>query len=260
MFLNEPGRTNYDLSFNLFGFDVRIHPGFFVLPFIFGAQFAQGMDRLNPGVIILTFTLVFFVSILIHELGHSLTLRYFGVPSRIVLYWFGGLAIHDVGWGGGRRLTSNQQILVSLAGPFAGFLLVGVFAAGVLMMGGELEAAMDGMFPMLFPNFTDTPFVENYAIILFFYVGLFCNIFWNILNLAPVFPLDGGQVSREVFVQLDYQDGVRKSLMLAVAAAAVIAVVGFSSGDSFMAIFFAFMGYSNFIALQQMSGRGGGVW
>ncbi|MGI9516153.1 MAG: hypothetical protein ACR2NP_03830, partial [Pirellulaceae bacterium] len=185
MFLNEPARTSYDFSFNLFGFPVRVHPGFFVLPFVFGAQFAQGGAQ-NAGVVVLIFIMVFFVSILVHELGHTFALRYFGTPSHIVLYWFGGLAIHGTGWGSQKRLSSNQQIVVSLAGPFAGFALAGVFAVAVIALGGQLVFMWSGLFPIVFPDLQETALAGNQSMGIFIYVGLFCNIFWNILNLAPV--------------------------------------------------------------------------
>ncbi len=259
MFLNEPPRTSYDFSFNLFGFPVRIHPGFFVLPFVFGAQFAQGGDQ-TAGVVILIFIIVFFVSILVHELGHSFALRYFGVPSHIVLYWFGGLAIHQSGWGSQKRLTSNQQIIVSLAGPIAGFALAGLFALAVIGLRGQLIFAWPGMFPVVIPNLTGTALEGNQSMLIFFYVGLFCNIFWNVLNLAPVLPLDGGQVSREICQKADNMNGLRTALIISVATAAIIAILGFTRGDSFMGIFFALLGISSYMTLQQMSGRGGGVW
>ena len=74
----------------------------------------------NAGVGILLVIVLFFVSVLIHELGHTLAFRYFGVPSYIVLTWMGGLAVPGSGniWGrqSSRSLDSNQQIVVSLAG------------------------------------------------------------------------------------------------------------------------------------------------
>ncbi len=257
MILNEPGRTHYDLSFYLFGFNVRVHPGFFILPFVFGAGFASDF---NPGVAILTFILVFFVSILVHELGHSIAFRYYGIPSRIVLYWFGGLAIPESTWGSRRGLSSNQQIIVSLAGPIAGFMLAALVAIVVVLLGGRLVPIMDGIFPMLLPDFSTTSIFENDALVLFFHIALFCNIFWNILNLAPVFPLDGGQVAREIFQQMDYQNGIRNSLILAVVASAVLAIMGFATDHRMMGILFAVLGFSNYMTLQQMSGRGRGMW
>mgnify|MGYP000965581192 FL=1 len=93
MFLSEPGRTGYDLNFSCFGFPVRVHPAFFIMPLLLGNGLIT--PAVNQGVGLLVVTGIFFVSILIHEIGHAVAFRYFGIPSRIVLYWMGGLAIPE---------------------------------------------------------------------------------------------------------------------------------------------------------------------
>jgi Zn-dependent protease len=258
VFLTEPARSPYDLSFNLFGFPVRVHPGFFVLPVVFGGSAAGAAE--NPGVLILIFMMVFFVSILVHELGHSLALRYFGVPSRIVLYWMGGLAIHENSAWGGRQLTPNQQIVVSLAGPLAGFSLAAVVVGVVLALGGTLVFQVLGMFPMLTGNWTGTAIESNSSLQILFGVALFCNIVWNLLNLAPVLPLDGGRVCQELCTKADYSNGMRNALMISMIAGGLIAFLGFMSRDNFVGIFFALLAISAWMTLQQISGRGRGVW
>ncbi|MDG2014162.1 MAG: site-2 protease family protein [Pirellulaceae bacterium] len=259
MILNEPKRSPYDLSFDLFGFPIRVHPGFFILPVIFGSGSLGGVA--NPGVVILIFILAFFISILVHELGHAFALRFFGVPSRVVLYWMGGLAIHDNGgWGGKQQLSPNQQIIVSLAGPAAGFMLAALVVGIVFALGGTVQFQMDRMFPLLVPGWEGTAIESNASLRTLFFVMLFCNIVWNILNLAPVLPLDGGRVIQEMCIKADYSNGIRYSLMISVGAGGVIAFMGFSMGDRFVGIFFALMAISAYMTLQQMSGRGQGRW
>ena len=127
----EPGRTQYDLNFNLFGFPVRVHPGFFVISILFGQGAISLGSRLglNAGVSLLVIIVVFFLSILIHELGHTFAFRMYGVRSSVCLYWLGGLAIPDRS---SRRLTSNQQIVVSLAGPAFGLLFGAVLVLSLI--------------------------------------------------------------------------------------------------------------------------------
>ncbi len=255
MLLQEPQRTGYDINFRLMGFHVRIHPGFFVLPLVFGADFAGG--PLGAGTAILIFVVVFFLSILVHELGHSLVMRAYGVHSKIVLHLMGGLAIPDSTTGKRSGLTSNQQIAISAAGPIAGFLLCGLFIGIVFAMGGKVVLEQQRMFPMLIPDMSNTSIEGNPAMILFFGVGLFCNFFWSLLNLAPVIPLDGGQISSELFQQFDRRNGLRKAILTSVGAAVLIAVAGIASGDQMMGFFFAFMAYSSYMMLQQYSNSGG---
>ncbi len=208
-------------------------------------------------MIILIFILVFFLSILVHELGHAIAFRRFGIPSRIVLYWFGGLAIPESTGGRGRGLGNNQQIVVSAAGPLAGFALAGLFAAVVIALGGKLGFEISGIFPLVIPDLTESSLANNPSLKLFFFIGLFCNLFWNILNLVPVLPLDGGQISNAIFRQIDPRNGVRKALILSMLAAGFIALLGFTQNDQMMGIFFAFMAVSSYLTLQQMSGYGG---
>ena len=53
------------------------------------------------------------------------------------------------------------------------------------------------------------------------------SIFWAILNLMPVYPLDGGQIARELFLIFNARNGIRYSLMLSIMTGAGLAVLGF---------------------------------
>ena len=88
-------------------------------------------------------------------------------------------------------------------------------------------------------------------------VTLFANVFINVLNLAPVFPLDGGQVARQLFLRYDAYNGIRYSMIFSMVVAILIAVLNFQH-DRFIALFFGFMAWSNYMTLQQMSGGMGG--
>ncbi|MCI0702394.1 MAG: hypothetical protein L0241_15030 [Planctomycetia bacterium] len=193
--LVEPERTPYDLRFRFLRFPVRVHPLFWVGSALMGASTLElGLHYM------LIWIAVVFVSMLVHELGHALAFRLFGTDSEIVLYIFGGLAIP---WsqvsGRGRR------IIVSLAGPFAGFVLCGIVYATHKATGwGDLA---------------------NGLLVWYLYISLiFVNLYWGILNLFPVFPLDGGQVSREVCGKFWGPRGKRISLKISIGVAAFLVV------------------------------------
>ncbi len=264
MLFQEPKATPYDIRFSFLGFPVRVHPAFFIIPILLGGsvfQYAQQLE-VNVGVCLLVLIAVFFVSILVHELGHTLAFRSFGVHSHVLLYWLGGLAIPDSmgSWSAGRTrsLTSNQKVIVSLAGPFAGFCLAGAFAGFVYLLGGRVEFIADSFIPTLIPHLEDSRIAGNGAMFIFLWMGLWANIFWNVLNLAPIFPLDGGQVARELFTQFDPSNGLRYSLILSIVVGALIAIRGLSSGDHFMAFFFGYMAWVSYQSLQQLGGGFGG--
>lgn len=264
MFLAEPGRTAYDLNFTLFGFPVRVHPAFLILPLLLGAGLLQD-ENTNAGVMLILLIIIFFVSILVHELGHAVAFKYYGQASRIVIYWMGGLAIPDqVGnvWGSPRRpaIGSNQQIIISLAGPVFGFLLAGLIVGLIYLVGGTLIYQQKGLLPLLFVDLKDSIFAESAQVATIqtvLFVSLFANVFINVLNLAPVYPLDGGQVARQIFQQFDPYNGIRYSMMFSIVIAILIALFNFQH-DQFIALFFGFMAWSNYMALQQMSGGMGG--
>jgi membrane-associated protease RseP (regulator of RpoE activity) len=93
---------------------------------------------------------------------------------------------------------------------------------------------------------------------------LVINIFWGVINLFPVYPLDGGQIARELFQMFSY-DGVRQSLWLSLVTAGGLALLGFYLGSMFMGIMFAYFGFMNWQMLNShdgggFGGYGGGRW
>ncbi len=259
MLLAEPNRTPYDLNFEVFGIPIRVHPLFFLLPLLL-SRGALSSANMNVGVGLLVVCTVFFVSILVHELGHSLAFRYYGVSSHITLYWLGGLAVPDgTSWG----RTSNRgagtplsQIVISLAGPFAGFALAGVFAAIAMAMGAGIELGWEAIFPSTRLVVPEGELESRAALWTFLGIGLWINIFWNLLNLMPVIPLDGGQVSRQIFAVNDPWNGIRNATILSIVVGGLIAVWGLSRGDHFMGIMFGMLAFSNYQSLA-MTGTGG---
>ena len=251
MILQEPGETGYDLEFKLLGFSVRTHPLFFVLPILLGSGFVKSFSDVNPGIGMLIVVAVFWISVLIHELGHSLAFRQFGVHSRIVLYWLGGLAIPER-WGGTRgknpgSLTPVQRMIVSFAGPLAGLITAAVLCLLVISLKGEFGWIW-GFIPV--PSFANSPIPNAGAIHLAFLTGIVLNIFLNLLNLVPIFPLDGGQIVRQWFILSNPWNGLKQSLIISMVACAAMILLSLQMQSFFIAVMFGFIAYSNFMELQ----------
>jgi membrane-associated protease RseP (regulator of RpoE activity) len=86
---------------------------------------------------------------------------------------------------------------------------------------------------------------------------LWVNVFWGLINLMPVFPLDGGNVARRLWVMADPWDGVRKSLWLSVIAGSVVAAAGlFLLGSIFMALLFGILAFQSYQSLRGRSWGG----
>jgi stage IV sporulation protein FB len=256
--LGEPPRTQYDLHFFLAGVPVRIHPLFWVVSLVLGLH---GRDTLPEEVLI--WMLAMLVSILVHEMGHALAIRRFGWSPRIILYGLGGLAAYDSSESYSYSHNPNEEnprikILIAGAGPLAGFL----FAAVVI---GLLWATKN---PVYFltggPYFFDWK-IEGLSSEKTYWLMhhlIFINIFWGLINLLPVYPLDGGQISRELFVSLNPYDGIVKSLWLSAITGGVVAVVallrlGFKDGI-FLMLMFGLLAYASYATLQAYRGGGYG--
>mgnify|MGYP003575264485 FL=1 len=100
------------------------------------------------------------------------------------------------------------------------------------------------------PGLALLPFGGN-LLSMFVTALLWVNLFWGIINLLPVYPLDGGNVARNVLVQVDPVDGVRKSLWVSVIAGALIAIVAFFFlGSLYMAVLFGILAFQSYQSLQ----------
>jgi len=252
MFLFQvPPPTRFDLNFSVAGIPIRVHPLFWVIAVLFGYSSSSISGLLG-------WVIAIFVSITIHELGHALAMRRYGQDSYIVLHFSGGLTVPEsISWGGRSAsvaITANQQIFISLAGPFAGFLFAAFILAVSLAMGGVI-------IPNLLFGFIPFPvvFVPIGGDVLnsFLMSLLWVNIFWGFINLIPVYPLDGGTISRYILVQTDPLNGIRTSLWVSVITGAAAAIGGLIFlGSTYMAILFGLLAFQSFQALQ--SGGGGG--
>jgi membrane-associated protease RseP (regulator of RpoE activity) len=203
-----------------------------------------------------------FLSILVHELGHAFAFRHFGQEAHIVLYHFGGLAIpgrdpySDFGsYGGGFNRADRLQskILISFAGPLAGFLLAGLVLLCVWSFGGTVWLNPRG-FPF---GFLKVGLPEGTADHLREFVGLmlYINIYWGLVNLLPVLPLDGGQMTQAFLLLQDPWGGMVKTLWVSTITGAGMAILGLMFGQNlFVAMMFGSLAISSYLALQQTTG------
>lgn len=256
MILSEPGRTDYDLNFQFLGFDVRVHPGFFLISMLFGSSFVAS-PSINAGVSALMGIILFFVSILVHELGHTLAFRHYGIPSRVCLYWMGGLAIPDAvgSWSqkARRGLGHKEGIVVSIAGPAAGVVLGIFFLLIIKLFASEVPSYNRWGFV---PIFFDGPEFQRNVLLYSLLEGFVqINLVYSLINLLPIYPLDGGQVARHLFEMFDKWDGVRKSLMLSIATCVICGMYSLNAKMTFLAIFCFYFAYQNFQQLNPGTGR-----
>ncbi len=113
---------------------------------------------------------VFFLSVLLHELGHSIVARHYGIAvSSIKLFIFGGVSQIET-----EPPSAKAEFLMAVVGPLVSFALGGIFAV--------LGVAFASVDPLL-------ALVKYLAYI---------NVALGLFNLIPGFPLDGGRVFRSI--------------------------------------------------------------
>jgi stage IV sporulation protein FB len=200
--------------FHLGDIGVRIDLSFFVVIGVIG-MFAPGLAELALWVAVAT------VSVLVHELGHAVAFRRFGSPASIQLHGLGGLTT-------GRRLPPARNLVVSLAGPLAGILVLGVpavlLAHGVAPEAGSLWSA-----------------VLLYAI--------YINVFWSLVNLLPVLPLDGGNVVHSLLSLATGRDAERVTQVISVVFSAAAGGVALWFGLTIVALLAGVAAAVNLVAL-----------
>jgi stage IV sporulation protein FB len=259
MFL-EPTPTSYDLRWRMFGIPVRVHPMFWLVSLIMGSSVMEaGVHYL------LIWVGCLFVSILIHELGHVWMGQWFGSHGHIVLYGFGGLAI------GSNHLDQRwQRVLVSLAGPAAGFL----FLAALFLVLWIWEPDAFPLYLVLALNDLGLPLdtlprlggvLQRPDPLILFIVGnlIFINLLWGLVNLLPIWPLDGGMISRDLCEAVSPRSGLTQSLGISLVVAGLLAIHCFlvvmgrqlfplRFGSPYSALLFAVLALQSFQLLQQI--------
>lgn len=225
-----------------FGIPLFLHPSFFLLP-LWGlaVSWSEG-----PSVVLFTQAVLFtvFACVLLHELGHALMARFFGIATRdIALYPIGGVA----------RLESTgsrpfEEICIALAGPAVNLVIALTLAPGVILAG--LAGLVRNPADLLGPEGGLTPFVAT-----FLTAVAVTNLMLMLFNLLPVFPMDGGRVLRAL---LSLGLGHLRATEIAAAVALVLAVGLFllalvipAPSLAIVAVFVAVAGQFEVAALRQ---------
>ncbi|MBI3894827.1 MAG: site-2 protease family protein [Acidobacteria bacterium] len=165
--------------FRLLGFEVKLHISWAIIALLIAWSLAKGFFPFHfPNLSPATYwwmgavgALGLFLSIILHELAHSLVAKKYGLPIKgITLFIFGGVAEMEE-----EPASPDAEFRMAIAGPIASILL-GAGFYGFSVLGKELA------WPVPLTG-------------LLFYLG-WINWILAIFNLVPAFPLDGGRVLR----------------------------------------------------------------
>jgi Zn-dependent protease len=217
--LGSPSPTPYDLRFRALGIPVRVHPLFWLIT----ALLCQSVQLEKIAI----FVACAFVSILVHEYGHGLVARAFGYDAAIVLYGMGGLTYSEA-----ERQTPWQRLAVVAAGPGVQLLLAGAIYASARAFGRPEPGSVGSLI-----------LTDLFVI----------SLFWAVFNLLPVWPMDGGQLTKVILSMFSRRHGARWAHIISFLSAAVLAVMAWSWWDEiYLAVFFGFFAIINLIQVQTL--------
>jgi stage IV sporulation protein FB len=183
-----------------FGIPVRIHFTFPLILLVFGAEAWRvgGPVEAARAVVLI---LAVFVCVVLHEFGHSLQVRRYGIRVRdVVLLPIGGMAraerIPEKPW---------QEIVVAISGPAVNFVLAAVVYGIVKISGRPLDLESD--------------LLTNLLVI---------NLVLGAFNLIPAYPMDGGRILRGILaLRLPYLRATRWAKNIGQMIALGFVVLGF---------------------------------
>ena len=174
------------------GIPIRLHRSFLLLGSVY-----LGMETWRGGqsgtINALGLAVLLFTCVALHELGHAVAARRYGLETRdITLYPFGGIARLE-----GRPEPGWPEAAIAAAGP-----------------GVNLALAILAL-PLAYP---DLPLAREFVLI---------NLLMGLLNLLPAFPMDGGRVLRSLLtLRSDEQTATEQSLFLSRILAGLMIVAG----------------------------------
>lgn len=187
----------------LAGIDLYLHSTFLLLLAWIGLTGLSYGDPVMFGLNLLLPVILFGIVVL-HELGHALAARHFGIGTRdITLYPIGGVARLNA-----MPRHSHQEMVVAAAGPAVNFALAGVaWLVSPLLAGTPILAFLAGQF-------------------------ITFNLTLALFNLLPAFPMDGGRILRAYLARKgDFLKATRTAAGLGKKMAWAFGIVGLLSGS-----------------------------
>ena len=223
------------IRFKLFGVPAHIHFSFWVTGVVWG--FALTACEPHP-VCVLFFVMAYLVSLLAHALGHALCgRRMLGHSLEMCLSWVGSnvCSEEDI------ECSRSSRVLMLLAGPLGGVVLAGIIYLGAVCVtqsvgeGAELAWRMlRGEAPMEYSSACPP------LLLLFVTYTLQITVWWSVLNLLPIYPLDGGTIMHELM------ECTHVAHSISLVATCVLTMVFFALGLWALAVLMLALAYYNY--------------
>src|SRR5437762_1692099 len=214
--------------FRIAGIQLRIHITFLLLiGWLAVGYYAQGGSAMGLGRVL--FVLLLFVCVVLHEFGHAIAAKNFGINTPdITLLPIGGVARLQ-------RMPDEprQELIIALAGPLVNVVIALTLFAVVGWRGLAAQAAMGG------PDLLAQLLVINVVLVLF--------------NLLPAFPMDGGRVLRALLAtRLSYTRATQIAASIGQGCAFIFGFIGLFGNPMLLFIaLFVYLGAAQEAALAQ---------
>lgn len=140
------------------------------------------------------------LALLLHELGHGLAFRRYGVPAAISFWVLGGVTV-PTDLDAATRLSDRQMLVVVLAGPLVGLVIGAVTLAAAVVIPDAARSIREPLF-----------------------LWMFVNLAWGIFNLLPIASLDGGRALEYLGGAVFGRAGRAVGLATGLVASALIAI------------------------------------
>ncbi|WP_458745355.1 site-2 protease family protein [Candidatus Nitrosocosmicus sp. T] len=176
-------------------------------------QYTPGMNQINYWIMSLTGTIILFLSVLIHELSHSIVAKSYGIRVRqIMLFIFGGVSDIEE-----EPKEFKKEFKMAIAGPAVSLVLSAIFAIFWWITSILTTTSFD--------DFSKTVLTMTNGIL--FYSSIL-NLILGIFNLVPAFPMDGGRILRSLLFSRN--KNYDKSTRIAVRIGVIMSYVFFGFG------------------------------
>jgi len=191
---------------SVYGIGIFLHWTFLLLVAAIFAYYYVQSQSLGAALSGVGLILAVFLCVILHELGHALTARRFGVPTRsITLYPIGGLARLE-------RIPSEpmKEFWIAIGGPAVNIVIAVVLALVLLVTGGTFA-----------PDALQSPGQHLIASL------MWINAVLVGFNLLPAFPMDGGRVLRSLLaLRQDYAQATQTAANVGQAMAILFGLIG----------------------------------
>ena len=207
------------VTFRVFGVPVRLHFTF-VLLLVF--LLFIGVGQRQSGLMTVLYVLALFASVLLHELGHTLVARHYGIrTTEIVMFPIGGVSRPE------REPKPREELWIALSGPLVNLALAAALIAWVGAQKGFVSLAQ-------LREPTDANLAERVAI---------GNLLLCVFNLLPAYPMDGGRILRSFLALRKPEEEATRIAAGAGQGLAILMGLGGLLWGNFMLIFVALFVY-----------------